>query len=404
MFGVGTDYCLFIVSRFREELRQNEWKVARRLALERIGPVIAASALTVIIAFLALGISKFGLNQTTGYALAIGVGVTLLAGLTLVPALIALFGKWLFWPAGVAGASRQGSSIWQSVGRWVSRRPAVIAITITLLLLIPYLALPGLTRSADMVNQLPQDAASVRGYRVLTEHFPSGELSPLYVLVAAPGNDLTAPSSLQAIESLSRSLADAPEVARVDYYAAPADQVTGLSSQLRGLADALGTGSGIQQLGMLQTAGNALTNLALAYPGIVASPNFQQAGAGLGQAGALAGQFSTAPPERVPVLMGELRQAVTGVAGFLDALVREFRLETQTPFASYILSTYFSADRSVARVNLIPAGSLNSAGNVAQVTGIRDAVKQSVASTALAGSESYLGGRGCRQRRHHAHQ
>jgi RND superfamily putative drug exporter len=216
VFGVGTDYCLFIVSRFREELRRNEWKDARRLALERIGPVIAASALTVIIAFLALGISKFGLNQTTGYALAIGVGVTLLAALTLVPALMAIFGRWLFWPAGITGASREGSSIWQAVGRWVSRYPAVIAVTIILLLLVPYLALPGLTRSADMVNQLPQNTASVRGYRVITEHFPSGELSPLYILVEAPGEDLTAASSLQAIQSLSRSLANAPGVSRVD--------------------------------------------------------------------------------------------------------------------------------------------------------------------------------------------
>ena len=73
IFGVGTDYCLFIVSRFREELRQKERHEAQIHAIKHIGPVIAASALTVIVAFLSLGISQFGMNKTTGYALAIGV-------------------------------------------------------------------------------------------------------------------------------------------------------------------------------------------------------------------------------------------------------------------------------------------------------------------------------------------
>ncbi|MGA9696485.1 MAG: MMPL family transporter, partial [Dehalococcoidales bacterium] len=92
IFGVGTDYCLFLVSRFREELRRRERPEARASAITQITPVIAASALTVIVAFLSMGISRFGMDRTTGYALAIGVGVTLLAGMTLVPALMALFG------------------------------------------------------------------------------------------------------------------------------------------------------------------------------------------------------------------------------------------------------------------------------------------------------------------------
>ena len=67
--------------------------------MRHIGPVIAASALTVIVAFLCLGLSRFGMNKTLGYALGIGIAITLLANLTLVPALMSLFGKYLFWPA-----------------------------------------------------------------------------------------------------------------------------------------------------------------------------------------------------------------------------------------------------------------------------------------------------------------
>jgi len=107
IFGVGTDYCLFLVSRFREELRRKERPEARASAITQITPVIAASALTVIVAFMSMGISRFGMDKTMGYAMAIGVGVTLLAGLTLVPALMSLFGKYLFWPGNPAAVKKR---------------------------------------------------------------------------------------------------------------------------------------------------------------------------------------------------------------------------------------------------------------------------------------------------------
>jgi len=116
IFGIGTDYCLFIVSRFKEEMKNSEPKAALLFSMRHIGPVIAASALTVIVAFLCLGLSRFGMNQTSGYALALGIAVTLVAGLTLVPALVSVAGKYLFWPswalnlagrAGLAGRRRE---------------------------------------------------------------------------------------------------------------------------------------------------------------------------------------------------------------------------------------------------------------------------------------------------------
>ena len=83
--------------------------------------VILASATTVIVALLCLSISRFGMNKTTGYALAIGVGVTLLAGLTLVPALMSLFGKYLFWPAKTFAPKKPGRFGWHAIGNWVSQ-------------------------------------------------------------------------------------------------------------------------------------------------------------------------------------------------------------------------------------------------------------------------------------------
>lgn len=100
VFGAGTDYCLFIVSRYKEELGHRVEEKRRVLigTMAVIGAVIASSAATVIVGFASQGVAEFGLYQTTGPAMAIAVVITLLAGLTLTPALLAGLGRWAFWP------------------------------------------------------------------------------------------------------------------------------------------------------------------------------------------------------------------------------------------------------------------------------------------------------------------
>jgi RND superfamily putative drug exporter len=100
VFGAGTDYCLFIISRFREEVGHTREYVRTLVGTVAIvGAVIASSASTVIVGFSAQGVARFGMFRTTGPALAVAVAITLLAGLTLTPALMRLLGRWLFWPA-----------------------------------------------------------------------------------------------------------------------------------------------------------------------------------------------------------------------------------------------------------------------------------------------------------------
>ncbi|MCL2149894.1 MAG: MMPL family transporter [Dehalococcoidia bacterium] len=397
VFGVGTDYCLFTVSRFREELRQRRLDEARNHTLRHIGPVIAASAITVMVAFLSLGISDFGMYRTMGYALAIGVGITLLAGITLVPALTALFGKYLFWPAKTTGFKPESNkSFWQTIGNLVSRHPVVVALPITVLLLVPFLALPRLEKTSDMVNQLPQSSESVQGYRIMVERFPSGELSPLYVLVSSPGSDLTDDTSLLALEELSQKLGVVSGVTRVDYYAAPAADIAWLAAALGGLGDDLGRGEGLAQLTILQTAGDALKSLALAYPGVLGSPNFQGVGIALGEAGALAGQLQTLPPAELPGALYLLQGAVKQAADGLGALVGEFHLKSSTPFTASLLEAYFSNDLSIARINVTLAGKLDAAENRTAVADVREVTGEWLGLSSWAGSGSayYVGGEG----------
>jgi RND superfamily putative drug exporter len=100
IFGAGTDYCLFLISRFREEVgRSHEYKRTLWTTVAVVGAVIASSAGAVIVGFTAQGVAKFGMFRTVGPAMAVAVLVTLVAGLTLTPALMRAFGRNLFWPA-----------------------------------------------------------------------------------------------------------------------------------------------------------------------------------------------------------------------------------------------------------------------------------------------------------------
>jgi uncharacterized membrane protein YdfJ with MMPL/SSD domain len=394
IFGVGTDYCLFIVSRFREELKKSEPKSALKYSMRRIGPVIAASALTVVVAFLCLSLSRFGMNKTSGYALALGIGITLLAGLTLVPALMSLFGKYLFWPAWASRSHREGRFSWAKIGDWIVRRPLIFALPITILLLIPYIAFAHFTQTNDIISQMPASTPSVQGYRLMEEHFPAGELSPAFLLIESAGANITGTDSLQSINEIVQSLQDVSGVSRVDYYSAPAPQLTVLAAQIRAIGDGLGQGTGISNTAMLQNVRTTLQELALQYPGIGQSPNFQQVQTNLVEVSSLAGQIAKADPASIPSLLDQLRTAVYNIADGLDALVGEFNLTDSSPFTASLLNTYFSADGTTARVNIMLTSSPYDSETVDTIIRLRESVEQGIAASSLQGSAYYVGGEG----------
>ena len=130
MFGVGTDYSLLLVSRYREELRASEDKHdAMHRALSRTGTTILASGLTVALAMLVLVLADTGLTNSLGPVAAIGVACAFVAGLTLLPALLTIFGRTGFWPRrtlveydpGPPATARQG--LWRRFGDRVLERP-----------------------------------------------------------------------------------------------------------------------------------------------------------------------------------------------------------------------------------------------------------------------------------------
>src|SRR6202042_825138 len=108
VLGAGTDYALLLTARYREELRRHEDRhEAMAVALRRAGPAIIASAGTVILSLLTLSVAELNSTKSLGPVLAIGVGVALVSMMTLLPALLLICGRWIFWPVKPAFGSAE---------------------------------------------------------------------------------------------------------------------------------------------------------------------------------------------------------------------------------------------------------------------------------------------------------
>ena len=223
VFGVGTDYTIFLISRFREELGRNGPADAVRVTVSRIGAVIAASAATVIVGLTSMIVASFGMIQTTGPALAITIFITLLAGLTLTPSLLAIFGRRLFWPrheeTRTAASDDQG--FWAAVARRITDRPGLLTAVVLVALAAPLLALPQLKENFNILQELPGGAESRVGFETLSLHLPEGQLMPLNVLVEVPGGNLAGPHALALIGQLEKKIASLPDVQSVSSVVDP---------------------------------------------------------------------------------------------------------------------------------------------------------------------------------------
>ena len=232
VWGVGTDYCLLLFARVREELRRagrregaDAVRASVTRALRHTAPVLVTSALAVVLACALMGLARFGLYAFTGPVLALGVAVTLAAVLTLAPALMTLVAGGLFWPPSRVAAARDGEAgappargqLWPAIARLVVRRP--VPVLLAGLAAVAPLALWGLrvVPSFELELDIPQGSPSEEGFSRLLRHFDPAQVSPLIVAVVLPagGSSLQATDALDGIYQLTELLAAEPGVARV---------------------------------------------------------------------------------------------------------------------------------------------------------------------------------------------
>ncbi len=172
VIGIGTDYGLFLTFRYREELaRGARPHDALTAAVARVGEAVGYSALTVVAALMALLAAPFAVYRGIGPALAIGVGVTLLASLTLTPALLAICGSAVFWPIRPKAAADHAPGMW---GRVAERAVAHPLATLTAGVLIFGALSTGVVGFRTTVNTstAPTGSDSAAGQVTLVAHFP----------------------------------------------------------------------------------------------------------------------------------------------------------------------------------------------------------------------------------------
>jgi RND superfamily putative drug exporter len=223
LFGAGTDYCLFLIARYKEELQRGlAPELAIQRALAKVGDALVASALTTILGIGMMVFCSFGKFRNSGPAIALCLVVALAASMTLAPALLRAARLVVFWPWGIgpqvahpeseelpacSGIWSWTTRFWEWIGRQILVRPGWIFAG-SLVLLLPFAVLGLRTEQTyDLLSELQSDRPSVQGTELLRRYFPGGEIGPVSVLAYDPKGGLETDEGLwQRIQPLAEQL------------------------------------------------------------------------------------------------------------------------------------------------------------------------------------------------------
>jgi len=218
LFGAGTDYCLFLIARFREETgRGLRTRPAMQRALSRVGGAIWASASTDIAGLAFMFFAKFGAFRNTGPCIALGLLVTLLAALTFTPSLIRLLGGLLIWPAHrdeLVDTSSREKGFWFRLAGIVGRHPGTVLV-VSLFLMLPLVRV-GLSvkPSYDIYRALSKGSPARKSLEILRRHFTDSDILPVRIVFRSREN-LWSARGLRSTDSFSRFLMQRPEISEV---------------------------------------------------------------------------------------------------------------------------------------------------------------------------------------------
>jgi RND superfamily putative drug exporter len=216
VFGAGTDYALLLVARYREELRlHHDRHEAMAVALHRAGPAIVASAATVAIGMLCLLFADLNSTRGLGPVLAIGIVVGLAAMLTLLPALLVVVGRWVFWPLPprFGTAEPSGTGLWARVGERISRRSRTTWVATAVVLGAMTVGVVQLdAHSLTNKEAFRSNPDSIVGEGVVARHFPAGAGNPV-IVTSAPGAAQEVRTAFAGVEGIVASTVTQPVVA-----------------------------------------------------------------------------------------------------------------------------------------------------------------------------------------------
>jgi putative drug exporter of the RND superfamily len=223
LVGAGTDYCLFLANRYREQLRAGMQPAeAIEVTMTHTGAAIASSGAAVIVGMAGMGFADFGLFNTTGPAVAVSVAITLLAGLTIAPALMRLLGRRTFWPVQMTTARR--SRVWGTLASQVTSHPATALVAVLVLLLPLNLAVLKTGQNFNFLGDLGNSVEAHSGFNTVATHFGTGNALPNTLVIRAPAG-LRDAAGLARLDALDARLALMAGVSGVQGPTRPGGQV-----------------------------------------------------------------------------------------------------------------------------------------------------------------------------------
>ncbi len=213
MFGVGTDYFVFMMFRHRERMAAGTApKDSLRFSVEKVGEVIASAGATVMAAFAALLVASLESLKTLAPGLIAGILLMLLAALTLIPAILSLLGKSVFWPTPprLRHSTRRTRS--EVIAGVVAKHPAVVLTAWSAVLIGLAFGILGFKTTYNQLAELPSSTPSQQAYDTMASAFPAGYLGPTQVYVVS---STSSPLSPTAVNALSAKLAKTTGVSTV---------------------------------------------------------------------------------------------------------------------------------------------------------------------------------------------
>jgi len=235
LFGAGTDYCLFLVSKYREYLLEESDKfIALKKAVKHSGGAIFVSAITVVLSLSTLLLAHYGSFHRFAIPFSLVILIMGIAALTLLPALLAIFGRISFFPfiprteeivkeleeKKGKKLRRPSKNMSKKFGSFVVKKPwTVIILSIVLLGGLAVFS-PKVQYTQNLIESFPKDMPSREGFTIMGDHFSEGELAPMKVIVQSEGKDLPIKeklSKLAFVESVSEPTKSSKDENYVSY-------------------------------------------------------------------------------------------------------------------------------------------------------------------------------------------
>lgn len=221
LFGAGTDYCLFLISRYRSELEEEKDKItAMKKALFSSSGAIAMSGLTVVFSLLVLLVAKYGSIHRFAVPFSLSILIMMAVSLTLIPALLSIFGRASFFPfiprtremkeeraakkGKILPPEKEKEGFGLRLGGLIVKRPWPIIISTLIFLGVFAFFASKIVYTYDTLSSFPKDMPSREGFKLISDHFNAGELAPVQVIVQSDGKATSVKEELEKLSYIAK--------------------------------------------------------------------------------------------------------------------------------------------------------------------------------------------------------